>query len=106
MGKEARYQVIISDKAKRMIGMHIRFMVQVSREAANNKKREIIAAMRSLEQMPERFPFFEGAYITPNKYHKMFVDKWYLILYQIQDNRVYVDYVIDCRRDYSWLAQS
>ena len=24
MGKEARYQVIISDKAKRMIGMHIR----------------------------------------------------------------------------------
>lgn len=106
MGKEARYQVIISDKAKRMIGMHIRFMAQVSREAANNKKREIIAAMRSLEQMPERFPFFEGSYITPNKYHKMFVDKWYLILYQIQDNRVYVDYVIDCRRDYSWLAQS
>ena len=106
MSKETKYQVIISDKAKQMIGMHIRFMAQVNREAASSKRKELIAAMRSLEQMPQRFPFFEGPYITPNKYHKMFVDKWYLILYQIQDNRVYVDYVIDCRREYSWLAQS
>ena len=62
MSKETKYQVIISDKAKQMIGMHIRFMAQVNREAASSKRKELIAAMRSLEQMPQRFPFFEGPY--------------------------------------------
>lgn len=42
-------------------------------------------------------------YIMPNKYHKMFVEKRYLVLYQIQDDVVYVDYILDCRKNYSWL---
>lgn len=48
---------------------------------------------------------FEEAYIPMNKYHKMFVAKWYLLLYQIQDDAVYVDYILDCRKDYSWLIR-
>ena len=56
-----------------------------------------------LEHMPQRFPFFEEAYIPPNKYHKMFIEKWYLVLYQIQDDTVYVEYIVDCRKDYNWL---
>lgn len=99
-----KYKVIVSDRAKRMLGTHLRFMAQVSKEAAAAKKKELIAAMRSLSQMPEQFPFFEEIYITPNKYHRMFVPKWYLVLYQIQDNTVYVDYILDCRKDYSWLT--
>jgi hypothetical protein len=62
-------------------------------------------AFRSLTEMPERFPFLEAEYTTPNKYHKMFVQKWYLILYQIKDQTVYVDYIVDCRQDYGWLLQ-
>lgn len=53
--------------------------------------------------MPQRFPFFEEAYIPSNKYHKMFIEKWYLILYQIQDDTVYVEYIVECRKDYNWL---
>lgn len=103
MAEGKRYHVIVSDKAKRMLGTHIRFMAQVNKAAAKEKKEELLAAMRSLSQMPQRFPFFEAVYIPPNKYHKMFVAKWYLILYQIQDETVYVDYILDCRKDYSWL---
>ena len=29
--------------------------------------------------------------------------EWYLVLYQIQDDTVYVKYILDCRKDYSWL---
>ena len=105
MTESKRYQVIISDRAKRMLGTHIRFMAQVNKEAAAAKKKEIMTAMRSLCQMPQRFPFFEESYITPNKYHKMFVAKWYLVLYQIQDDTVYVEYILDCRKDYSWLIR-
>lgn len=104
MAENKRYKVIVSDRAKRMLGTHIRFMAQVDKEAAAAKKKEIMAAMRSLSQMPQRFPFFEELYVTPNKYHKMFIEKWYLFLYQIQDDTVYVEYILDCHKDYSWLV--
>ena len=105
MAESRRYKVIVSDRAKRMLGTHIRFMAQVNKDAAKAKKKEIMTAMRSLCQIPQRFPFFEELYITPNKYHKMFIEKWYLVLYQIQDDTVYVDYILDCRKDYSWLVR-
>ena len=102
---DKKYRVIVSERAKRMLGTHIRFMAQVNKEAAAAKKKELMTAMRSLESMPQRFPFFEETYIPPNKYHKMFVEKWYLVLYQIEDDTVYVDAILDCRKDYSWLIQ-
>ena len=102
---DKKYKVIVSDRAKRMFGTHIRFMAQVNKDAAKTKKQELMEAMRSLERMPQRFPFFEEAYIPTNKYHKMFVEKWYLVLYQIKDHAVYVDYILDCRKDYSWLIR-
>ena len=105
MAANSKYKVIVSDRAKRMLGTHIRFMAQVNKEAAAAKKKEIMAAMRSLKQMPQRFSYFEELYITPNKYHKMFIEKWYLVLYQIQDDTVYVEYILDCRKDYSCLIK-
>lgn len=105
MADSKKYKVIVSDRAKRMLGTHIRFMAQVNKQAAVAKKKEIMIAMRSLSQMPQRFPFFEELYIPPNKYHKMFIEKWYLVLYQIQNDTVYVEYILDCRKDYSWLVR-
>jgi len=102
---DKKYKVIVSDRAKRMLGTHICFMAQVNKDASKVKKQELMEAMHSLEHMPQRFPFFEEAYIPTNKYHKMFVAKWYLVLYQIQDDTVYVDYILDCRKDYSWLIR-
>ena len=102
---DKKYKVIVSDRAKRMLGTHIRFMAQVNKDAAKAKKQELMEAMRSLERMPQRFPFFEEAYIPTNKYHKMFVTKWYFVLYQIQDDTVYVDYILDCHKDYSWIIR-
>ncbi len=103
MAENPKYKVIVSDRAKRMLGTHMRFIAQVSKDAASAKKKKLMGAMRSLSLMPQRFPFFAEMYVTPNKYHKMFVEKWYLILYQIQDDTVYIEYILDCRRDYSWL---
>ena len=100
---DKKYKVIVSDRTKRMLGTHIRFMAQVNKDAAKTKKQELMEAMRSLERMPQRFPFFEEAYMPTNKYHKMFIEKWYLVLYQIQDDTVYVEYIVDCRKDYNWL---
>lgn len=97
----AKYKVEISDSAKRMLEIHMRFLAQVSKDAA--KKKKIMNALRTLEQEPKRFPFLDEDYIPPNKYRKMFIERWYLVLYQIREDKVYVDYILDCRKDYPWL---
>ena len=100
---QAKFKLIVYYKARQMLAVHIRFLAQVDKKAAVKKKRAIVKAIRSLESTPNRFPFFLELYIPHNKYHKMFVENWYLVLYQVQDDTVYVDYIIDCRQDYSWL---
>ena len=103
MSEHRKYSVVVSTAAKQMLGTHIRFIAQVSKESALTQKRQIMAALRSLENMPDRYPFFDAPFIRSYKYHKMFIGKYYLALYQIQDNSVYVDYILDCRKDYKWL---
>ena len=101
----AQYKVIVSERTRQMLAGHVRFLAQKSPNAARKVKNELVDAMRSLSKMPERFPFLDNEFIPPNKYHKMFVEKQYLILYQVKDQAVYVDYIVDCRQDYGWLVQ-
>ncbi|MBI4320692.1 MAG: type II toxin-antitoxin system RelE/ParE family toxin [Chloroflexi bacterium] len=105
MGKAPQNRVVISDRARQMLADHVRFMAQRSPSAARKAKNELMNAIRSLQEMPERFPFLAAEFIPPNKYHKMFVEKWYLILYQIKDQTVHVEYIVDCRQDYGWLIR-
>jgi plasmid stabilization system protein ParE len=105
MEKKPQFEVIVSDRARQMLVGHVRFLAQKDPSAARKIKNELLDAIRSLSAMPERFPFFNAELIPQNKYHKMFVEKWYLILYQIKDRIVYVDYIVDCRQNYGWLVQ-
>lgn len=105
MGKKLEYKVIVSDRSRQMLGNHVRFLAQKSPSSARKAKNKLMDAIRSLHQMPERFPFLKAEFIPTNKYHKMFVEKWYLILYQIKDQTVYVDYIVDCRQEYGWLVR-
>lgn len=105
MEKEPKYRVVVSERARQMLVGHVRFLAQKSPAAARKAKNDLMAAIRSLHQMPKRFPFLSAEFIPPNKYHKMFVEKWYLVLDQIKDQTVYVDYIVDCRQDYRWLVR-
>lgn len=100
-----RYQVIISDRAKQMLGMHLRFLAQINKPAAQRLKKRFLEELRSLQEMPQRYPFFNENYIPANKYHKLYVENWFLLLYQIKDDTVYVDWIVDCRQDYQWLIK-
>jgi plasmid stabilization system protein ParE len=105
MEKKPQFKITISDRSRQMLAGHVRFMAQKSPAAARKIKNKLIDAIRSLKEMPERFPFLDAEFIPPNKYHKMFVEKWYLILYQIKDQTVYVEYIVDCGQDYRWLIR-
>ncbi len=99
------YKIIVSDRAKQLLGFHIKFLANVNKESAKKTKARIIEGIRSLEKMPARYPFLNEQYIPRNKYHKMFIENRYLVIYQIKDSTVFVDYILDCRQDYGWLIK-
>lgn len=99
------YKVIVSDRAKQSLGLHIKFLTNINKESAKKTKTKIIEGIRSLEKMPARFPFLDEQYIPRNKYHKMYIENRYLVIFQIKDNIVFVDYILDCRQDYGWLMK-
>ena len=100
-----KYRVFLSPRAKTMLEKHIDFLAQLNIDAAIDLKDAFLKALRSLESMPLRSPVLESKYLKYGKYRKMLVEKRYLIIYQIKDHTVYVDYIVDCREDYQWLLR-
>lgn len=52
-----KYTVIVSDRAKQMLGQHIRFLSQINRKAAMELKNRFLKEFRSLGSRPQRYPF-------------------------------------------------
>jgi len=100
-----QYKVEVSDRAKTMLGAHAKFLAQKNPSAARDMKGKVLTAIRSLSSMQERCPFFDSEFVPRNKYHKMVVENRYIILYQIKDLIIFMDYIIDGRQDYSWLVR-
>ena len=99
------YEVKISEEAQRGLGKIVSFVALNSIQAAKLLKKDIVAEISSLKMFPERTPFLEGEFIPFNKYHILVVRRSYLVIYQVKDDTVLVDYVIDCRQDYKWLIR-
>lgn len=97
------YKVIVSDRATDMLVQHVRFMAQISLQAADKLRAEIIEAAKSLENFPERNSWLSDPVLPANKYRKMIISKRYLLIYQRKADAVYIEYVLDCRQDYQWL---
>lgn len=53
MTESTKYKIIVSDRAKRMLGIHIRFMSQINKEAAVAKKRENPSSFFSVRPYPQ-----------------------------------------------------
>lgn len=105
MEQQNKYHVIVSERATQMLVFHVAFLAQVSPEAAERLTAEFEKAANSLELMPQRCLWLTGEYIPRNAYRFILFEKRYMIIFQIVDDIVYADYVVDCRQDYSWLIR-
>ena len=105
MENQKHYEVIISQRATRMLVSHVSFLANVSREAATRLVTDFREKAKSLEQMPNRCPWLIAEFIPQNKYRYLIFQKRYLMIFQVKDNTVYVDYVVDTRQDYGWLIR-
>ena len=86
---ENKFQVIVSKRAAQQLVDHADFW----------------KAADSLQSFPYRNPILRSSVFVTEKYRKMVFGKWYLLIYQIKGERVFVEYVIDGRQDYQWLIQ-
>ncbi|MGN1418114.1 MAG: type II toxin-antitoxin system RelE/ParE family toxin [Acutalibacteraceae bacterium] len=100
-----QYKVIVSQRAAQMLVSHSAFLAQTSEKAAQRLVESFELTAKSLETMPNRCPWLTGEFIPRNTYRFILFEKRYMILFQVKDETVYADYVIDCRQDYHWLIR-
>ena len=81
------------------------FIGNVSKESAVKLNHEFQTSIKKIEADPKSYPFFSGDYIPNNKYRKYVVSKRYIIIYQVIEDIISIDYVVDTRTDYSWLLK-
>lgn len=103
MDELKKYKVIVSSRATQMLVSHAAFLAQMDVDAANRLVDEFEESANSLNKLPLRCPPFEQPYIPRNKFRSLLFGKRYLMIFQVQGDTVFVDYVVDCRQDYQWL---
>ena len=103
-GASKLYKVIVSERAADILIHHVHFIAQVSPDAADKLRSEIIEASKALQSFSERHLKFSDPSLPANKYRKMIISKRYFLVYQIKDETVFMDYILDCRQDYQWLV--
>ncbi len=106
MAERKTYRVVVSARARQMLGEHIRFLAKVNKDAAREKKKQILSELRSLTYMPERYPFLQVDYLPVNRYRKMFIENWYLVLYQVQGEIVHIEYILDGRQEWQGMVDA
>ena len=105
MEQQSKYRVIVSERATQMLVSHVAFLAQTSPEAAERLTVEFEKTAHSLEVMPQKCPWLTGEYIPRKAYRFILFEKRYMIIFQIVDDIVYADCVVDGSQDYNWLIQ-
>jgi len=102
------FHVIVDPAANDRMFEHFEFLARVSEGAAEKLLDGLMQGIRSLEFMPYRNPMYDRPYLPKGKYRYMISCDRYRIVYQIEDNTVYVDDIQDCRQSdsFSLLAGS
>lgn len=93
-----KYIIIIDPAANDRMYDHFMFLAQVSENAAEELLNTLVDDIQSLEYMPYRNPVYNKPYLRSGKYRYMISGGRYRIVYQIDNNYVYVDDIQDCRQ--------
>ena len=95
-----RYEVVVSRRAEQMLASHIMFLARVSVKAARRLRDEYAELLDELEDAPFSFPPAEEPNL-PDGYRKALFGKRYQAVFSVENNTVYLDAVLDCRKDNS-----
>lgn len=105
MPEPEEYRVVVSKRATQMLVSHAAFVARLDEALVLKLVRDFREAADSLSKMPYRTPTLHSDVFPNEKYRKLIFGKWHLVLYQIKESTVYIEYVIDGRQDYEWLLK-
>ena len=95
----AKYNVIVAERADKMLIRHARFLAKASKPAALRLADEFEAVLRELEENPYQFPMETDGNLPKGLYRKALFCKWYKAVFVVESQNVYLDAVLDCRQD-------
>lgn len=98
-----QFKIDISIKAHEDIADCVSFVLNVSKEAAFALVSTIYSSLATLNSFPERNPVFEMPKHFPFTIRKHIIDKRYVALYSIENDKVIVYRVIDTRKKCEYL---
>lgn len=96
MGK---YSVVFGQKIRGDLSSHAAFIARVSLPAARKFYNEFAATIKRLSENPYMFPICDDSVLPEGVYRRALFGKWYKIYYYIEDTTVYIDAVVDGRRN-------
>lgn len=94
-----KYNIVISNDAVDALDRHAEYLSRVCKATAFELVDTILADIESLGALPDRCPWYENRFIQSNRHRKLLSSKRYLIIFEIDQDTVFVDYIIDCRQN-------
>ena len=87
-------------KSVKMLSMHINFIKNVSLKLANNLQDTFFERINELQYSPFKYPFLNEINIKINTFRKINICKYYLIIYTVIEDIVYINAIVDGRQNY------
>lgn len=101
MKKQPKISVVITNKAKAKMLKHVDFLAKVNPAAAQKLHNDLLEAAKSLSEMPERCQYFNVKGLPPRTYRRLVLQKRYLLVFEIMEDKVAILDIIDGRQDNS-----
>jgi len=99
----AKYNVEVAENALLLLEKHLKFLANVSVNASRKINRDIFAKIDTLEDNPFQYPVWQTDFELLREYRRIVVNKRFLIVYFVDGNQVFVDYIFDASMDNSKL---
>ena len=90
-----KYNVEFTNYARDLLRQHVRFLSNVSPNTARKLYNRVYTKIKTLYDNPFLYPVWQVPFELPRKYRKAVVNKRYLIIYFVEGNNVFVDYIFD-----------
>ena len=92
-----KYKTTVSQNTFQMLDKHIFFLAKVSTKAAHSLRKTFVRTIKSLNNNPKRYPLWLPQFKLSKPYRNILINKRYLIIFYIDGNNIFVDYLLDCR---------
>ncbi len=97
------YTVSVARRVDAQLIRHIRFLAKVSLPAARRFREEYAEIVKRLEDNPFQFPVDTDPMLPEGLYRRALFARWYKALFTVENKKVYLDAVVDCRSSASRL---